>query len=294
MKNLIKKIVIMAMTLTLFLSETINVFAYNTTNVNYSGYAYNLYTITEKATLKNIHVKAADTVTITFTYNDTLYNRTYNKNENGQFESMFNLKGKKYYSMLQVNNNEYSGIVRDVTQVANTDTEQFGFIITNNNSKLNSYKKALTESVQTGELKSLKINNSIVLSQKALSTVSAITTRSMYNVKAAVYAPLNTSFGEVWGYVSGTPNYKTCRVVQYNILIGVWGDGASLRECGTGYSKTLWSTPVRVPRGLQSVEKTYNVSYNYTGCLDVTVTGLYDIYKVPLPIPVIYADGVNF
>lgn len=291
MKKL-QRLTIFVLLITTFLTFNIMSFASPVKTTTMYGYSYNLYTLEVEGTLRDVStVHDQNSIILGFTYDNSTYNITYTQNANLQFESNFMHNGKNFYSLISTNGNEYVGMVRDISETANPSTLQFGFIISDSEQQAKLYSDCLEDAAQTETLKEKVEHNKEILSDDRPTVNMA--TRTVKKVGCYSYG--NYTFGEVWADLTMTGSYKSAKITQYNIVIGVRGDGCYLRQYNNnGYNQYLWSTPVNPPRGLQYVNSTYHIPWEYSGALDVTITGLYDIYKVPLPVPVIFADGYDF
>lgn len=256
-----------------------------------SGYAYNLYTLEYMGELKNVHFSYdMSKITLNFKYDSQNYDIEYQLKDTGIFEDTFVLNSSSYYSISNANATSIIGLVRDVSNVVSPDTNQFGFVVSKSDNELLEIQKEM-EINRTGKAKSIIDNNKRVISKEELPL--AIQPRS--GVYVSVFAPFNDSFGEMWANLSMVASSKNVTITQYNILTSTPGDGCYLRQYNSsGYNVALWSTPVFPPRGLQTVNRSYSIPWEYSGSLDVTVTGYYDLYGVLLAYPQIYADDYIF
>lgn len=268
-------------------------FAAESNSQNLKGYAYNLYTFDGQGNFDCTVYNETDEIRLVFSYDLQQYDITYTQNQEGVYESFFSVGNTPYYSVLNFNNDSFTGIVRDVSEIVSTQTNQFGFIIAPQQ-MLSEYTDALNIAKQSEQFSDAIQKNRNIAAGTGLTYVNPNARNALY-VYVEAWGKLQ--FGEVWGDVTYASSglYKTCTVTQYNVVQGIFGDGAQLRQfSSSGASRTLWSTPVPVPKGLQSVNQAYHIPYNYTGTLEVSVTGFYDIYGVPVPLGWIYADGVYF
>ena len=287
-----KKFMAMLLSMCMVLSISFSCFANEINTTSHVGYAYNLYTLEEMSNLDNISIdKTDDVLLLSFIYNQEIYDISFQKAANSNYESYFSHNGKSFYSVIRESNDLYTGLIRDITEIANPETLQFGVIISNSSSKLNTYSNNIKNASISGNLKNrVQHNKEIISGQRQDLNIS---NRAVQHV--GVYGWNSTSFAEMWANLSMTGSYKSATITQYNIVTGAVGDGCYLRQYNnSGYNAYLWSSPVSPPRGVQYVNSTYHIPWNYMGALDVTVSSWYDIYGVPVPLPIIYADGYNF
>lgn len=254
-----------------------------------AGYTYDLYFLETEKDINDIIVSEKNEIlTLEFLKDNEKYHIDYKKGEQFQYEAYFKMGSESYYSFINSNGSEYVGLIRQIDDVVGFETKQFGFVLSNDEEEVNKYEKLFKTATHSELANVVEHNASIKRKAVPLAVASGIH-------KVEAYAPFDDPFAQVWGDISGTANYKTCKITKYNILIGVIGDGCHLREFNnSGYSRTLWSTPVSPPRGVQTVNKTYNISYSYSASLEVSVSGFYDIYGVPVPLPLIWADSYVF
>ncbi len=101
-------------------------------------------------------------------------------------------------------------------------------------------------------------------------------------------------FAEFWTSVDYSANNKVATVTQYNVNIGVLGDGCFLRKYNTqNVVNTLWTTPTSPPVGLQTVNgATYYIDWDWVGMMDVSVTAVVVVNMIPFFYPM--NDSVEF
>lgn len=256
-------------------------------NSNYEGFSYNLYTLEEESKLENISiVQDEEELLLNVTKDGFDYNITATKtNQKNTYETYLNINGKDYFFKILEKDNNFSGLLREIDYNKNLkDCEQFGFLISKDSVVLNTYSDSIRQDKQLSTVIHKNIN-----SLENNYSVASIPTGSKH---AYAESWLKRSFGEIWANTSTpTTSGRYVTVTHYNIKIGVIGDRVDLRKYNTSTSSTLYASPSSPPLGLQEVNKQYLIESNYSAAIEVSVTGLYDVNGLPLPVPMIFADS---
>ena len=198
--------------------------------------------------------------------------------EGTQYEGYFLSKEVEYYAWIIAFDDQYmTGLIREID---NEENLQIAFAASADTST----KEQLTNA--------LRNEYELTLEQEEASAGElALNAQTLH---AAVFANIGDYFAEGWVNVDYNANEKIATVTMYNINTGIPGDGCYLRKYNEqNVVYTLWSSPNLPPQGLQYVQNaTYHISWDYTGMLDVTVSGLKVIDNIPFV--GVYGDDVKF
>ena len=261
----------------------------------YEGISYNLFNLEQVTPLQNISVTINEShISLCVTRDDITYNviATKNSDENDSYiyDGSCYIGEVEYFCRIVNSNENLSGIIRELNpDKAISEVNQFGFLILRHDKhQINNYLEQAKSDPGVSEI--INGNQQVNISN----SIQSRSATGKFHIFAQSAGSL--TFGEIWANRSevDTRGNRYYTVTHYNIKIGLPGDSCSLSQVSSTDRATLYRTPTFPSLGLQEVNKQYKIDASHSGQLDVTVTGLYDVNGIPLPVPMIFAKNLVF
>lgn len=282
-------------------------FVYNVTYAQqdtYHGIAYAMDSLEKTGELENISiVENGEKLTVDFRYKEKIYCISLEKEED-YYVAYQNYGDAKLFAKIFEREKIFTGLVRVLDNDEQT-LYDFGLIMDKGINSDQIEQRYLNEAKKDKKVAAQVKHNMEVRKEKiavmnsSSNSISPASVDIINNQYRVMVTGSGGEIAEVWAErrINIDPT-RSIKITQYNVRIGIIGDGCYLRQHqpNGGNGTTLFSTPTSPPAGIQTVNQTYVVSMQYNAYLDATVTSLFTIdlgTKIPLPFPVIHADGVT-